>query len=166
MDKQEQKILKTIGEFAKKLPKFPDGRIDYSSSNIAPVITVFVKYKDKILLLKRSDKVRVYKGKWFTVAGYLDEMKPLHEKIMEELREEIGVEESNISSIYFGESHKFTDADVNKTWIAHPVLVKLKNKPSIKLDWEHTEYRWIKPEEIKKFDTSPKLDESLIRVLD
>ena len=59
MNQREEKILAIIKEFANKLPKFPDGRIDYSSSDIAPVITVFVKHKDKILLLKRSDKVRV-----------------------------------------------------------------------------------------------------------
>lgn len=59
----EQKMLEIIKEFAKKLPKFPDGRIDYSNSDIAPVITVFVRYKDKILILKRSDKVRAYQRK-------------------------------------------------------------------------------------------------------
>lgn len=166
MDKQGQKILKTVERFAKKLPKFLDGRINYSNSNIAPVVTIFVKYKDKILLLKRSDEVRVYQGKWFTVAGYLDELKPLDEKVIEELQEEIGIGKSNISSIHIGKPYKFTDTNVNKTWIAHPVLVTLKDKPrTIKLDWEHTEYKWIKPEEIKNFDTSPKLDESLIRVL-
>jgi len=49
MGSREEKILVTIKEFANKLPKFPDGRIDYSNSDIAPVITVFIKHKDKIL---------------------------------------------------------------------------------------------------------------------
>jgi hypothetical protein len=39
--------------------------------------------------------------------------------------------------------------------------VELKNKPEIKLDWEHTEYKWIKPGEFKEFETVPKLDKSL-----
>ena len=58
MEKQEKKILKTIEKFANKLPRFSDGRIDYSKSDTAPVITVFIKYEDQILLLKRSKKVR------------------------------------------------------------------------------------------------------------
>ncbi len=33
MDEQEMKILEIIKEFAKKLPHFPDGRIDYSNSD-------------------------------------------------------------------------------------------------------------------------------------
>ncbi|MCK4520390.1 NUDIX domain-containing protein [Candidatus Parcubacteria bacterium] len=164
MDKTEEKILKTIKEFAKKLPKFPDGRIDYSNSDIAPVITVFIKYKDKILLLKRSNKVRVYQEKWNTIAGYLDEIKPVREKIVEEIKEEIGISEDNISSIHIGEPYEFTDAEVNKIWIVCPVSVELRNEPNIKLDWEHTEYKWIKPEELKKFDVVFNLDKSLENV--
>ena len=80
-------ILSKIQEFADKLPKFDDGRIDYSNSDTAPVITVFVKYKDKILLLKRSNKVNNYPSKWNTVSGYLDEVKPIKNKILEELSE-------------------------------------------------------------------------------
>ena len=39
-----------IQKFSDKLPKFPDGRINYSNSKIAPVITIFIKYKfDKSL---------------------------------------------------------------------------------------------------------------------
>ena len=43
MDRKEKKILEMIGEFSKKLPKFEDGRIDYSKSDMAPVITIFIK---------------------------------------------------------------------------------------------------------------------------
>jgi ADP-ribose pyrophosphatase YjhB (NUDIX family) len=156
----EKEILKIIKRFDEKLPKFPDGRINYSNSDAAPVITVFVKYDDKILLMKRSDKVSTYRGKWNPVAGYLDESKPIREKVLEEMREEIGVKENSIESIRIGKSYELTDTEINKTWITFPVLVELKNKPDIKLDWEHTEYRWIKPEELKNFDTIPKLVKS------
>ena len=160
MDKQ---IFETIREFAKKLPKFSDGRINYSSSDAAPVLTIFVKHKDKILILKRSNKVRVYQNKWNAVAGYLDELKPIHEKILEEIKEELGIDKNNISTIHFGRFYEFTDDEVNKTWIVHPVLVELKSKPEIKLDWEHIEYKWIEPKELQKFDIVPKLEKSLER---
>jgi len=161
---EEQKIFEIIKEFSKKLPKFPDGRIDYSKSDIAPVITVFVKFEDKILILKRSDKVRVYQNKWNAVAGYLDELKPLREKVLEEIEEELGIN-NNIFTLHFGQPYEFTDSKLNKTWIVHPVLAEFKKEPEIKLDWEHTEYRWIKPEELKNFEIVPKLEESLKRVL-
>src|SRR3989338_133082 len=156
-------ILDIIKEFSKKLPKFKDGRIDYSKSNEAPVITVFIKFKDKILLLKLSDKVLTYKGKWNTIAGYLDEVKPIEDKVKEELREKINVKE--FLSIKIGKYFKILDKKINKKWIVTPVLVELKDKPEIKLDWEHTEFEWIKPEEMKNYDTVVSLDKSLEKVI-
>lgn len=156
----EQKILKIIERFGKELPKFADGRIDYSNSDVAPVITIFVKFKDKILLLKRSDRLRIYGGKWNTVAGYLDELKPIPEKVLKEIREELGINEDDILSIHIGKSYEFLDTEINKAWNICPVLVELKNKPDIKLDWEHTEYKWIRPEDLGKFDIVPKLEKS------
>ena len=162
----EAKILDLLKKFSKKLPHFEDGRINYSDSNEAPVVTIFVKYKNEILLLKRSDKVRTYRGKWNTIAGYLDEVKPLKEKVLEELREEIGVIEKNILNIKYGGSYKLKDKKINKIWIVHPVLVELKDKPEIVLDWEHTEYKWIKPKDLNKYDTVVSLGETLNKVLD
>ncbi len=161
----EQKILNTIKNFSEKLPKFSDGRIDYSNSNIAPVIIVFIKYKNEILLLKRSDKVRTYQGKWNVVAGYLDEVKPIQEKALEEIQEETKISKENILSIQIRESYKFIDSEINKTWIIVPVLCKLKNKCEIKLDWEHLEYKWIDPKELKNFDIVSNLKESFRRTM-
>lgn len=145
----EQAILAMIEELGKILPKFDDGRVNYKDSATAPVITVFVEYENKLLLLKRSNKVGTYKGKWGTVAGYLDEIKPVEEKVREELEEEIGV--TDIESIKFGEFYKVEDYDIKRTWFVQPVLVKLKSS-DIKLDWEHTEFKWINKEEMKDYD--------------
>jgi len=161
MRKREQEIFNTIKKFAKKLPKFPDGRIDYSNSDIAPVITVFLRYKDELLLLKRSNKVRAYQGKWNAVAGYLDELKPIREKALEEIKEELKISKSEISSVHIGESYQFIDAKIKKTWIVYPVLAELRSKPKIVLDWEHTEYKWIRSKELKEFDVVSNLDKSL-----
>ena len=86
MDNDLINIEKLLNELSKKLPKFEDGRIDYSNSNISIVVTVFVKFQDEILLLKRSDKVSTYQGKWNTVAGYIDDLKPIKNKIIIRLR--------------------------------------------------------------------------------
>ena len=158
-------ILSKIQEFADKLPKFDDGRIDYSNSDTAPVITVFVKYKDKILLLKRSNKVNNYPSKWNTVSGYLDEVKPIKNKILEELSEELDIQENIIKNINYGKYWKLVDKKINKTWLIYPVIVELNKKPPIKLDWEHTDFKWIKPENITDFDIVTKLDKSLENAL-
>ncbi|EKE16422.1 MAG: NUDIX hydrolase [uncultured bacterium] len=158
-------MLDIIKQFSKKLPKFSDGRIDYSNSDIAPVVTVLVKVDDEFLLLKRSDKVRAYQGKWNTIAGYLDEIKSVQDKALEEISEELGIVKDLVKNIKVAKYYEFNDEAIGKTWIINPVLVELKKKPKIKLDWEHTEYRWLKKENIKDFDIVSNLDDTLERAL-
>jgi len=160
-----QKISEILKDFSQKLPHFSDGRINYSNSDKAPVIICFVRYKDKILLLKRGQKVRTYKGKWNAVAGYIDEFKPLQEKALEEIQEELGVLGEQVEFVSFAEPYEFRDDKINKTWIIFSVLTELKKEPKIKLDFEHTEYKWIKPEEITNFDIVANVDKSLKMVL-
>lgn len=151
-------VPSAVNKFAATLPRFSDGRIDYHGSDEAPVVSIFVKFGDKILLLKRSDKVLTYKGKWNTVAGYLDELRPLREKVLEELREEIGLKEDRIVSIKLRNPYTFRDRGM--TWIVHPALVEIKS-PEIRLDWEHTQYLWVRPEEMKNYDVVPELEKGL-----
>ena len=163
MKMNEKKILETIKGFDKKLPHFPDGRIDYSDSQIAPVVNIVVYWNDTILLLKRSEKVNSYKGKWNTLGGYLDEIRPVQEKVFEELREELSIAHPD-AEISFGESYEFHDESIGKIWIVCPVLCTFAEKPEIRIDWEHTEYRWIHPEEIERFDAVPRLKEIFQRL--
>ncbi len=157
--------MNRVKEFDEKLPKFPDGRIDYRESDTALVVTAFLKFGDEILLMKRSDKVADYKERWNTVAGYFDRMEPVKDRALKEVKEETGVTEDLVSTLVIGEVFEFTDEDINKTWIVHPVLFELTDKPEIKLDWEHTDYKWIGTEELEDFDTVPKLDKSLENTL-
>ncbi len=158
-------LEKILREFSGKLPKFPDGRINYSTSDKAPVITCFVKYGDKILLLKRSGKVCAYQGLWNTVSGYLDEFCSLEQKAHKELREEVGITIDMIKQTKLGQPYEFIDNNTRKIWVIFPILVELNKKLVIKLDWEHTEYKWISPQDLKNFDIVPNLDKTLSKVL-
>ena len=166
MKKREAKILAKVKEFAEKLPKFSDGRIDYSDSNIAPVVIVFLRYGKEFLLLKRSEKGLNYRGKWSVVAGFLDEVKPIQDKVLEEVQEELAIQKDDILKIHIGEPYEFEDTEIDKTWIRCPVLVELKRQVTPRLDWEHEEYKWVKLEQFKDFDTVPSLAKSLNRALE
>ncbi len=148
------------------LPRFTDGRIDYTHSPKAPVLICFIYLKGKILLLKRSDKVGTYKGKWSGVGGYLDEMKEVKDKALEEINEELNINPGTVKDVTLGKSYEYVDKEIGKTWILHPVLVTLNDEPKIQLDWEHTQFAWINPHELSKYDFVPGLDESLKRVLE
>lgn len=157
----ETDILGVIKELSKTLPRFPDGRIDYTDSAVAPVVSIYVEHKGNILLLKRSEKVSTYRGKWNVIAGYLDEMCPIADKVYEELSEEAGILKESVTELVYGKPFEFHDPELGRTWIICPVLAKLTEKPSVKMDWEHTEYKWVKPEEISDHDTFPRISQGL-----
>ena len=164
-EKAEKDFTMLINDFSRKLDKLPDGRVNYANSNKAPVLACFVRFKNDILILKRSDKVSAYKGKWNCIGGYLDEIKPVRKKVLEELREELGILQEDIKNIKIAKPVEIQDDNIDKTWISFIVLVELTRKPEIKLDWEHTDFKWIKPDEIKNYDIVYKLDESLKKAL-
>ena len=160
----KEEVDELLREFS-ALPKFSDGRIDYHSSSRALVLNCFVKFGDEILILKRSDEVLNYKSQWNSIGGFMDEDKPVHEKVFDELKEEIGVDKNVISKITVRDPWRLLDPSINKTWIIFPVLVELREKPEIKLDWEHTDYKWIKPDDITDYDIIYKLEDTMRRAL-
>ena len=161
----EDKVLEKLKKFSKTMPHFDDGRIDYHNAKKAFVVTCFVKFNDDILLLKRSNKVWTYKGKWNVVAGYLDGIKPLRQKALEELNEETKITKEKVKKISIAEPFEFHDKEIGTTFIVHPILIELKEKPKIKLDFEHTEARWVNKVDLGKYDAVPNLMESAKRVL-
>ena len=59
--------------------------------------------------------------------------------------------------------YSFRDEKLGREWIRNLYLVELST-PEIKLDWEHTDYRWISPDEIDNFETTPGLTKDLKKV--
>ena len=47
----------------------------------------------------------------------------------------------------------------------HPFLFDSVDPSHIRLDWEHTECRWIDPLELAELDTLPRLKETWERLL-
>jgi len=158
------------------------GQVDYRQIRWAPVLNCVLQYKNKFLIVQRSAKMNVYPNAWNGIAGYLDDRKSLKEKIWEEMREECGLKPKDIISMRPGtvfdheapqyKGHKpcvssslrgsvktsFSTSLLarqnKKTWVIHPILVKVKTD-KIKIDWEAQDYRWVKLNEIKKFKIIP-----------
>ncbi len=150
----DKELFRIIDDFGKKLPRFSDGRINYTKSKVAPVTTVFVRHNGNILVLKRSNKVANYKEHWNIVAGFLDELKPLEQKIAEELKEELGVTSDLIKKVFIGKSYVEEDRKSNKQWIVFPAIVDLHKKPKIRLNEAHTKYAWVQPHLLSLFNNA------------
>jgi hypothetical protein len=59
----------------------------------------------------------------------------------------------------------FNDDMFNLRKVVYPYLFRVKDRSRIRIDWEHEELRWIKPENLDNYETMPKLSETLARVL-
>lgn len=127
------------------------------------VVTCFLEHEKMILLLRRSGRVGTYKRAWAGVSGYV-ESDPL-DQAYAEIREETGLFKSTVKLITAGKPVEIVDKQLHRKWIVHPFLFHVTEPGRIKTDWEHTEFKWIKPGELSKYKTVPGLDRALGSVL-
>jgi 8-oxo-dGTP diphosphatase len=128
------------------------------------VVTVFLEHDGKILLLRRSQMVKTMKTMWAGISGYIENEDPLT-RAMKEIEEEVELSNKKIKLLCIGRPLEAIESKKNSdiVWIVHPYLFH-SNTNLIRIDWEHDESRWIKPQEIQDYETVPKLKEALSRV--
>ena len=121
-----------------------------SDKKIRQVVTGFLINKELILILKRSQKVGTYQGKWAGVSGSIEIGNTPLEQIYTELEEETGLTREDLILIKVGTPLEITDPELDFTWKVFPFLFEIKETGKIKIDWEHTRYKWVKPEKLKE----------------
>ncbi len=126
------------------------------------VVTCFLESNGEILILRRSERVGSYQGKWAGVSGFVETTPG--EQAMTEIREETGLNEADVRLMKKGEPLAVEDEQLGVRWIVHPYLFQVADRNKIRINWEHKEMKWIKPEEISEFQTVPRLEEVLARV--
>lgn len=136
------------------------GQVDYTNIRWAPVINCVLQYEGKILIVQRNPNMRLYPGYWNGVSGFLDDHRSLEQKVRDELREELSLAEDQIDSITLGTIFDQEGPSYKKTWIVHPVLVKVKTD-ALKLDWEAQQYAWVLPQEAKNYNLLPGFEDVL-----
>jgi len=119
------------------------------------VVTCFLRNRGRILLLRRSAKVGTFQGIWAGVSGYIEGDEIYLERALKEISEEVGITDPILNAT--GEPVYARDG--NRLFIVHPYVFEV-NTRDIHLDWEHAEYRWVKPGEIPAFKGVPKLAEA------
>jgi 8-oxo-dGTP pyrophosphatase MutT (NUDIX family) len=135
---------------------------------MSKVVTCLLINKDKLLILKRSDKVGTYKGLWGGVAGYVEEHEEPYETALKEIKEEVGIEKKDVSLVRKCDPFTFTDYSEGKryNWTIYPFLFKIEKKDKIQIDWEHSKYKWISPLDIRRYDTVPHLKDIVFKIFD
>jgi len=127
------------------------------------VVTCFLESGGEILLLRRSERVGSYQGRWAGVSGYIE--KTADEQARVEIEEETSLHsKEDLELVRKGESLMVEDKELGVRWVVHPYLFHISDRSKIKIDWEHKEARWIDPGDISNYQTVPMLKETLARV--
>ena len=129
------------------------------------IVTSFIKNNNKILILKRSDKVRSMKNLWSGVSGIIENNEIPVNRAKIEIFEEVGIRENKIELIKSVEKIKILSPQYeNHEWEIFSFLFETK-ETKIKLNWENSEFKWINKNELKNYQTVPSLDKILFNLL-
>ena len=126
------------------------------------VVTCFLESDGEILILRRSEQVGSYRGKWAGVSGYVETTPD--EQALVEIGEEAGLSRADLKLIKKGKLLSVEDEKLGVRWLVHPYLFRIRDRGKVRIDWEHKESRWIKPQEIVNYQTVPMLKETLAQV--
>ena len=134
---------------------------------MSQVVTCILEHDGKILLLKRSNQVGTYRGLWGGVTGYVEELEEPYDTAIKEIRQEAGIEVDALELVRKGNPIEFSDTYEGRryNWIVYPFLFHIQSKELVQIDWEHEEYRWVHPSEVRKIETVPGLDEVVTQLL-
>jgi 8-oxo-dGTP pyrophosphatase MutT (NUDIX family) len=129
------------------------------------IVTSFLRNNQEFLILKRSSKVKSMKGLWAGISGLIENNEEPLERAEIEIFEEVGIKKQELKLIKSVESMKIKSIQYeNHEWEIFPFLFEVEN-PKIILNWENSDYKWIKIEDLQKFDTVPSLDQVLFNLL-
>ena len=116
------------------------------------------KNEHKFLMLKRSERSKIYPGIWQMVTGKIDTGESTSDAVKRELTEETGLKAEKlfvvpkINSFYFPTSDKI---------VLSPVFLAIVNSTDVTISDEHSEYKWVSYDEAIKIIYWPNQIESL-----
>src|SRR5436190_22586622 len=113
--------------------------------------------KTRILLLRRSQKVGSYHGRWAGVSGFVEPNVTPDEQAYTEIREETSLQRDQVRMLRRGAVVEHLDPALGRHFYIHPFLFEVLTPDAIRIDWEANEMRWIAPTELKNYETVPKL---------
>ena len=129
------------------------------------IVTSFIQDEQKLLILRRSNKVKTMKGLWAGISGIIEKNETPLTRAKIEIYEETGISEDKIRLIRNAEKLRINSPQYeNHEWEIFPFLFEAKN-PDIKLNWENSEYTWITIDELKNYNTVPNLEKVLQNLL-
>jgi ribose 1,5-bisphosphate isomerase len=118
------------------------------------VVTCFLVHRGRIALLRRSERVATFQGAWAGVSGTVDRGRTPGEQALAEIREETGRDDARL--LVTGPPVAVEAPGYQTRFLVHPFLFHVPSDV-LRLDWEHTEARFMRRDEIPGLPTVPGL---------
>lgn len=129
------------------------------------IVTSFIRNNNKLLILKRSQRVKSMKGLWAGISGIIEGDEEPLERAKIEIFEEVGITEDKITLVKSAEVMKVSSPQYqNHEWEIYPFLFEAEN-PIIELNWENSQFEWIGVKELQNYETVPSLQKVLFNLL-
>jgi predicted aconitase with swiveling domain len=157
VDKIDLSLLRD-GDYA--LVDGNEGTVEIPGVAEKHVVSCVLKKGNRILILKRSEKVGTFRGHWAGVSGFVEKGEMPLETAFKEILEELGI--NNAKLVKTGTPLMIRSGDI--LWTIHPYLFDV-DESRVTTDWEHTEYRWILPSELASYEIVPGLDKVISSLL-
>lgn len=126
------------------------------------VVTCFLRNRAAVLLVRRSDAVGPYTGRWGAVAGHVapdsdadNDARDLDAAARREIAAVTGLTDA-VTLVRRGEPFPAADADLDTRWLVHPYLFDCASR-DVRLDEAATASEWVPPTEILRRETVPDL---------
>ena len=127
------------------------------------VVAAVVLYKDKILLLQRSAKEKIYPGLWELPSVKRENLESSIEAVKREVREETGLNIEIVRPLNIFEYLMEKD-DLIKDTTQINFLAKVKGKYKVKISKEHDNFAWVEKKELSKYKISKEIKNTILKI--
>ncbi len=129
------------------------GRVDRPGVEAKPVVSAFLRNRGRYLVVRRSDRVGSFQGRWSAISGYVEGDEEPRARAAQEIREETDMKGARFRR----DAEPVITRHGSTAFIVHPFLFDAPTR-RVRLDWENVEDRWITPEELNGLSTVPRLE--------
>ncbi len=118
------------------------------------IVKGIILHNNRVLILRRSDEDRINPGKWEFVGGKINFNECLEDALKREVREETSID-IEVDNILYATNYK-TSSHRNDVVIVYKCRAI---DDHVRLSKEHTDYKWVTEDELKKFIYKELLDD-------
>ncbi len=136
------------------------GTVELPHVTAKPVVSAFLRNRGRYLVVRRSEKVGSFQGRWSAVSGYVEGDEDLRDRALQEIHEETRISQAK----FVAQGSPVTTRAGSTAFVVHPFLFDVGTR-TVTLDWENVESRWLTPEELDALETVPRLKDVLSSAL-